>query len=251
MSTDKEIQVQSTNETQNNSVEKMLMVAIQKNVPVETLEKLLAMRRELRAEAAKEVFDREMSMLQGELPIIKKNKAAKNKFGVALYHYAPIEAIVEQVKEPIAKHGFSYSFKTEITVERVKVICTVKHESGHSEPTDIEVPLTNLTEIMSKPQQVAATVTFAKRHAFKNAFGIETEDEDTDAQGEEKKSNKATQEQFDKIDKLAADLEITKAAVIQRCKELYGIPFAAISAVQADGIIEMLTKKMKEKNTTK
>jgi hypothetical protein len=131
-------------------------------------------------------------------------------------------------------------------------MCTVKHQDGHFETTDIDVPLTTLTKIMSKPQQVAATVTFAKRYALKNAFGIETEDEDTDAQGEEeKKKNKATQEQFDKIDKLAAELGITKAVVIQRCKELYGIPFTTISAVQADGMIEMLIKKMKEKNTTK
>ena len=37
------------------------------------------------------------------------------------------------------------------------------------------------TAMMNAPQQTAATMTYAKRYAFCNAFGIMTGDEDTDA----------------------------------------------------------------------
>ncbi len=236
---------------QTTNIELMLQTAIEKGLPIETLERLLAMRKELRAEAAKQAYDEAMAKLQGELPIIEKKKEAKNRSGVVMYKFAPLEAIIDQSKEAIAKNGFSYGFKTDVTETRVKVYCTVKHQAGHSEVTDFDIPLATRTEIMNAPQQVAATVTFAKRYAFKNAFGIETDDEDTDAQGEEKKDSKATQEQFDKIDKLSADAGITKAYVVQRCREIYGVSYTGINAVQADGIITMLTKKVSEKNTTK
>ncbi len=63
----------------------------------------------------------------------------------------------------------------------IKVALTVKHTSGHSEVTCVELPLGNKTRIMSQTQVEAAALTFAKRYAFCNAFGILTGDEDTDA----------------------------------------------------------------------
>jgi hypothetical protein len=63
----------------------------------------------------------------------------------------------------------------------VKVTCIAKHKYGHTEPSSVEVPLGNKTDIMSQTQVVAAALTFAKRYAFCNAFGILTGDEDTDA----------------------------------------------------------------------
>ena len=48
-------------DAQPQSVEMMLVNAVNNNVPVETIEKLMAMRREIRAEQAKEAFDLAMS----------------------------------------------------------------------------------------------------------------------------------------------------------------------------------------------
>jgi hypothetical protein len=42
----------------------------------------------------------------------------------------------------------------------------------------MEVPLGNKTQVMSDTQVVAAAITFAKRYAFLNEFGILTGDED-------------------------------------------------------------------------
>lgn len=163
------------------SVETLIAQAIDKNVSVETMERLFALFKEVKAGQAKEAFDTAMSKFQMECPVIVKDKQVKDSSGRILYSYAPLESIVTQTKEYLAKNGFSYAIQTEMPEGHVKVICTVKHKMGHSETTDVVMPLSTKTGIMSAPQQTAATLTFGKRYAFCNAFGIMTGDEDTDA----------------------------------------------------------------------
>ena len=164
------------------TAENLMLKAIDKGVPVETMERLLAMRRELQAEAAKRRFDEDMAAFQGSCPTIKKTKEVKTKSGQVAYRYAPIESIVAQVKEKLNEYGFSYAVKTETEPASVKSTVIAKHKEGHSEESSVQVPLGNKTDIMSQTQVVAAALTFAKRYAFCNAFGILTGDDDDDAQ---------------------------------------------------------------------
>lgn len=165
------------------SSERLISMAIDKNVPVETMEKLLAMRRELRAEAAKEEYNRAMAAFQAECPIIEKTTdGGKTKEGSeAAYKYATLDHIIKQTRDIIAKHGFSYTFRQENDGNKVKVACIVSHIAGHSEESVMETGLSTKTGIMSGPQQIAATVSFNKRYSFCNAFGIATGDADVDA----------------------------------------------------------------------
>lgn len=164
----------------NVSIEAVIQNAIDKGVPVETMERLLSMRRELKQEAAKEAYDRAMAKFQSECPVIQKTKEVKTRSGVVAYRYAPIESIVDQVKKPLQDNGFSYSTNQKLMESGVKVTIKVTHSEGHSEETEMEVPFGNKTDIMSNSQVTAAASTFAKRYAFCNAFGILTGDEDTD-----------------------------------------------------------------------
>jgi ERF superfamily len=162
--------------------EALIAKAIDKKVPVETMERLLIMRRELKAEWAKAEFDKAMAAFQAECPIIKKTKGVRTNTGEIAYKFAPLESIVDQVKSILTKHGFSYSVDQPVARQGyVKVAVTVKHTAGHSEVTCVELPLGNKTGIMSQTQVEAAALTFAKRYAFCNAFGILTGDDDTDA----------------------------------------------------------------------
>lgn len=162
------------------SVEAMITLAIERGASVEALERLMAIRREVRAEQAKEAYDRAMAAFQAECPIIEKTKAVSTNSGKVAYKYAPIESIVAQVKGLLQKHGFSYSTKMELHDKGVKSTVRVTHEAGHSEESPMEVPFGEKTQIMSQSQVAAAATTFAKRYAFLNAFGILTGDEDID-----------------------------------------------------------------------
>lgn len=170
-------------QSQKLSVESMIMTAIKQKVDPTTMERFLLMRKELKAEYAKEQFDQAMAKFQMECPEIKKTKHVKNNSGKELYAYAPIDEIVRQAKEAISRNGLNYTIKTETRENDkkgtlVKSICIVKHIAGHSEESSMEVPLGNKTDIMSNSQVIAAAATFSKRYAFCNAFGIMTGDED-------------------------------------------------------------------------
>ena len=164
---------------QQNSAEKLIEQAITANVPVETMERLLAMRTQIKAEQAKEAFTAAMAKFQAECPVIKKTKEVASG-GRTIYKYAPVESIVIQVRDIMRDNGFSYAFEQVLTAETVKVGCVVTHALGHSVTTWMEVRLGTKTGVMSNSQQDAAASTFAKRYAFCNAFGILTGDEDND-----------------------------------------------------------------------
>lgn len=169
------------------SVESFITKAIETNVPIETMERLFALRKEVKAEQAEEAFDEALSQAQGEFPIVKKTKdGGRTQGGSVAYKYAPIEDIEELVRPVISKYNLSSSFKTEVTVDKVKVTCIAKHKLGHSEFSEMELPLGQKTNIMSAPQAVVATVTFAKRYTFCNVFGITVGGEDTDAKDSDK-----------------------------------------------------------------
>lgn len=152
----------------------LIAQAIKKNVPVESLERLLAMRRELKAERAKEAYDQAMAEFQAECPTIEKTKQA---YG---YKYAPLESIVEQVKDLLSKHGFSYKFNTDERERGTIIYCRINHIGGHFEDSQVSIDKETTTK-MNASQQSGAVMTYGKRYAFCNALGILTGDEDTDA----------------------------------------------------------------------
>ena len=228
--------------------EVLIAQAIERHVPVETMEKLLAMRRELKQERAKEEYDQAMAEFQADCPTIVKTKEVKTKAGIVAYRYAPIESIVEQVRDILKKHGFSYSTNMELLESGVKVSVKVTHSAGHSEETCMSVPLGNKTDIMSQSQVVAAAQTFAKRYAFCNAFGILTGDEDNDVAsissdnhktGESNGQGRVTQKQTGFIKGLLIKKGHTEKEL---CLKYDVADISQLTKTQASTIIENLQK---------
>jgi hypothetical protein len=155
--------------------ELLLMTAIEKGLPIETIEKLLQLRTQLKNEWAKEQFENAMTKFQGECPIIQKIKeGGKTNSGDVAYYYAPIEELVLQTKDLILKNGFNYDFQPETLENKVRVTCNVNHISGYTKSKSVEFPLSTKTNVMSAPQVIAATMTFAMRYVFRFSFGIAT-----------------------------------------------------------------------------
>lgn len=149
------------------------------NVPVETMEKLMALQERWEANKAKKEFDEALAGFQSECPTIKKTKIVKNKDGTTRYAYAPLDSIIEQTKGLLAKHGLSYKFDTKVN-GMVEVTCRLTHKAGHSETSFFAVPV-DKDAYMTAPQQFASALTFAKRYTFCDVVGIMTGDEDNDA----------------------------------------------------------------------
>ena len=169
-------------------------------VDVAKMTALLDLQERIMARQSEQLFREAMAAFQDECPIIIKSRGVKNKNRVILYHYAPLDEIVAAVKALIKRHGFSYQIKTEFpSPDRVRAICVARHVAGHSEESAVELPLITKTDIMSAPQVVSGTITFASRRAFCNAFGIMTGDSDTDGNHPGKP---LTREQIDTIEDL-------------------------------------------------
>jgi hypothetical protein len=169
----------------------LLSQAVEKNLPIETMERLFALRRELKAEMAKDAYYSDLSLFQEECPIIEKKKnGAVTKSGKVKYKYAPLEDIIKQVKSFIKKYGFSYIIKTKNEPDKLTAICEVHHNLGHTESVPFTVPIEK-NDYMTASNRVASASTYAKRYAFCNAFGIVTMDSDDDSiiTGQDIKSN--------------------------------------------------------------
>ena len=164
-----------------NSPEALISLAINKGVSVETLERLVALKEKVDANNAKKEYDRAMAQFQAKCPVIIKKKEVKEKDKTTVrYKYAPLDSIVEQTKSIIAQYGLSYTIQTDSDKEFLTAICRVTHTAGHSEDFSFKVPIGN-ESFMSDVQKYGARLTFAKRYAFCNAFGILTGDDDNDA----------------------------------------------------------------------
>lgn len=171
------------------SVNSFIQQAIEKGLPVETMEKLFNLREKVKAEFAKEQFTIAMSKFQEDCPVIEKKKVVNDKQGKERYRYAPLDSIVSQVKKPLGANNLSYKFDTIDEEKFLTVVCIVTHVLGHSQSSSFKIPIDN-EEYMSVSQKYGARVTFAKRYAFCNALGILTGDEDNDANEEKTKTSK-------------------------------------------------------------
>jgi hypothetical protein len=178
-----ELDDEKTQATGNVDPGSLLARAIDKGVPLEQLERLLAMRSELKAEWAKEQFFKSLASFQRDCPtIIKSAKVdfTSKKGSRTRYRYAPLDVIVEAVKELLEKNGFSYTIKPSQTDNAVTSVCEAHHVDGHTESTSFTIPI-DKEAYMNDAQKVASAMTYSKRYAFCNAFGIMTGDEDDDA----------------------------------------------------------------------
>jgi hypothetical protein len=162
--------------------ESLIAKAISKDVPIETMERLLAMRREIREEQARDAYFEDLTRFQKVCPVIPHDRTVRDKDGVKRYSYATLGQIIKIVHRKLTNYGFSYTIKTEQYDDAVEAICESHHTGGHMETTRFRVPI-DPKAYMNNQQKVGATMTFAKRYAFCNAFGIMTGDDDTDGNG--------------------------------------------------------------------
>ncbi len=205
--------------------------AMGQNLSPETMGKFMDLYDRWELKKGKKAYDTAMSALQKEMPIIAKEKGVKNKDGSSRYKYAPLEQIVKQVSPIIAKNGFSYSVDATTTMNNegkvIGLVATVKitHEEGHSQDSSFFAPL-DPDAFMSASQKFGSALTYAKRYAFCNAFGILTADPDTDgnaagAKGADEKTYNLALKSIGGAKSLAALAEMKGSIENGRGKKLY------------------------------
>src|SRR3990167_3585614 len=162
------------------AVEGLISQGIAANLDVEKMTQLFNLRKEVKAEKAREEYVVALSNFQGECPVIEKTKRVLNKDGTLRYQYAPLDVIVKEIQKPLGANGLSYRWETKNEAGKLTAIAIVTHKLGHFESSSFEIPI-DTEGYMTAPQKVASALTFAKRYSLCNALGISTGEEDSDA----------------------------------------------------------------------
>jgi hypothetical protein len=165
----------------------LVRLAIEQKVPVEVLERLVALQERVTERNARAAFFEAVAAFQEECPPITKSREARietKSGGAYKYNYAPLEEITQTIRPYLKRHGLSYSWEVEDGGKALSVVCVLRHIEGHSERSGFPVPV-DTSARMSDAQKNGAAQTYGKRQSLLNVLGITTADEDKDAARQE------------------------------------------------------------------
>lgn len=165
----------------------LLQLAVQQNLDIDKLEKLMQLQERWQAQQARKQFLSAMSQFQANCPALEKTKRVDftSKSGSRTrYSYAPLGEINEKIKKPLADAGLSYRYEIKEKENKLIVTCIVSHLLGHSEKTEMEA---NKDDSGGKNdiQQRGSSITYLQRYSLIAALGISTADEDIDGHKDE------------------------------------------------------------------
>ena len=162
--------------------DQMITQAIASGASIDVMERLLAMRRELREEESRVAYYAAMSAVESELPAIVRdadNDQTRSK-------YARLEKINAAITPVYTRHGISLSFDTADcpTPGEIRTVCHVSHAGGYSTTRHVDLPPdgvglkgnANKTEVHAR----GSTLSYARRYLALLVFNVQLANEDDD-----------------------------------------------------------------------
>ena len=239
----KKIIVKNDNKN-NGDISLLIDKAIEKNLPVETMERLFNLYKEVKADKARGEFVVALSKFQNDSPIIKKDKKVMNKNGITVrYMYAPLDSVIEQIKKVLGDNGLSYTWDSVREEAHIKVVCKLIHIAGHFEQSTFDIPIMK-SEFMSSPQSYATAQSYAKRYTLLNVLGIGTADDDNDANDSD--NNKTVKSEKARVIFLLKGLGekvATKEQIMEEVKRLTQLELSEKSIGEVINRLEVLTSE--------
>jgi hypothetical protein len=167
--------------TQQTTPADLISQAINSNLDIDKLERLLAMKERWDKEQARKAFFESLSAFQEECPDLRKTKAVfYKKDEPAAYHYAPLSDIDRQIKPILKRNGLSKRFEIVTTEGKITgVACIITHVLGHSETT-IMPTIADPSGGKNAIQALGSGVQYGQRYALIAALGLTTADQDID-----------------------------------------------------------------------
>lgn len=182
----------------------LLQLAVQQNLDIDKLEKLMQLQERWQAQQARKEFLNAISQFQASCPTLEKTKKVEftNKAGYKTkYSYASLGDIVESIKKPLSDQGLSFRWEIQDSDNKLTVTCLISHLLGHSERTTMSAAKDE-SGGKNEIQQRGSSITYLQRYTLIAALGISTADEDIDGH----KDDTTTQPAQPK-DKPAPDLQ--------------------------------------------
>ena len=153
-------------------------IASSPDADISKMERLMEMRDKELARVARQDFSADYVLMKPKLPIIiktKNNQQTKSK-------YAALEDINKIIDPILAEYNFSTSTRViSQSKESVTVEAVLWHKSGHTETTQVEMPLDKAgiqgTVNKTGVHALSSSITYAKRVAICALLNISTGDD--------------------------------------------------------------------------
>lgn len=161
---------------------RLLEMAVDKDLDVEKLGKLVELQERLLDRQAAEEFAAAMARFQAECPPIPKTSTVSFPGGggsQVKYKYAELDTIADHIRPLLRDCGLAYTWDSDFTDTHIECTCTVQHTGGHSKSSKFTAPLDTPAR-MSGAQKNAAALTFARRMSLIQVLGLTTTESDTD-----------------------------------------------------------------------
>ena len=154
-----------------------------KELPIDTVERLFGLHREMQAEQAKERFHAAFNAAQRALAQRSVRRTKRNTHTGSMYaDAADVFALVDPI---ITAHGFSRSLSTEASelTDHVRYVLTLRN-AGHEERHYWDAPIDDVgaggKRTKTRLHGMASSATYVERHLVCKVFGVRTSDDDDD-----------------------------------------------------------------------
>lgn len=196
----------------------LVKLAVEQKVPVEVLERLVALQERVTERNARMAYIQALSDFQSEVGTLVKTKTVSfvsSGGGKVAYAYAPLDEIERKIRPILVKHGLSYTWDTAMAERFLTVTCRVMHVDGHSESSSFSCQIEKQAK-MNVAQSTASTSTYGRRQSLTAALGLSTAETDVDGRTPEEQGEKISMEQL-------ADLKSLMDEVLgQKTDRFYG-----------------------------
>jgi hypothetical protein len=164
-------------------LEGITRAALDPNVDVAKLERLLDIQERLLADQRRTTFRAALARLQEKLPQITKAGVILDRDGRARNKFAKLEDLDAVIRPLLAEEGFSFSFDSKATPNgMIQFTGALAHRDGHSETKMIDLPIDGGAG-RNAVQSVGSSTSYARRYLISMHLNLITRDEDDDGAG--------------------------------------------------------------------
>jgi hypothetical protein len=156
----------------------LLRIAIERNVEVDKLEKLLDMQFRFEAQQAKRQYDLAKVGFKKEpsLRIIKSETVSyKTATGTTEYRFPPLDRCCEVIIPLLAGHLISHNWEIGQHENLISVTCVLTHVAGHAEEVTIMGP-PDSSGGKNAIQSICSTVSYLERYTLLAVCGVAASD---------------------------------------------------------------------------
>ncbi len=162
----------------------LISQAVERNIDLEKLEKLMEMQVVWEKREAAKAFNMAMSKFQQTRPKLVKDSKVEFRLkdgGTTKFSFKTLASIQAVVDPIIGKNGLSYRWEQNQENDKIKVTCVVSHVNGHEERTSLSAGA-DVSGKKNNIQAIGSTVSYLKKYTLEGIFGLSS-DIDDDGKG--------------------------------------------------------------------